>query len=86
MKNVKQRYTYLGLLIVLAMALIAAWLVTELFTKPKASERRARYTTIEEALRMQCAERDGQLAIGNGPQGTYISCHQGQRQIWMVRQ
>ena len=82
----QQRYTYLGLLIVLAMGLIAAWLISELFTEPEISPRRVRYNAIEEALRMQCSERDGQLSIGSGPEGTYIACHQGQKQIWFVRQ
>lgn len=37
------------------------------------------------ALRMQCNNRHGLLALAHGPYGTWVSCYQGKKRVWGVK-
>lgn len=78
----KQRYTYLGLIIVILMGWIAAFLIYEAFVptryvQPESAEFKA--------LRLQCENVDGLLSVASGPEGTDVSCYQGKKKVWWVR-
>ena len=78
----KQRYTFFGLLIVIAMGWTAAWLIWEAFTPhPYERPESAEFA----ALRVQCKNIDGMIASANGPEGTYVTCYQGKRKAWWVK-
>lgn len=39
----------------------------------------------EIALKMQCHDRHGLLAMGHGPEGEWVTCWQGKKRIWGVK-
>lgn len=78
----QQRYTYLGLIIVLAMGFIVAWIVwTAFYLDAPITHELPEHV----ALRMQCEARDGLLAFSKGAQGTDVACYQGHKKLWLVR-
>ena len=78
-----QRYTYLGLAIVLAMGLIAAWLIWAAFYLRDVP----RYERPEiDALRMQCERKNGVFSIASDMPHTWIECYdQNLKKMWGVR-
>ena len=76
----QQRYSYVGIVIIVLMIIAILYLLFhhEEIPHPKSSDE-------EIALRMQCHDRHGLLAISKGPLGEWIACYQGRKKIWGVK-
>ena len=76
-----QRYSYLGLIIALAILIATVALIVDAFDMP--AELVPHPSLEEVALEMQCDERGGTLAVTNAER-MWVECWKGKR-LWGVR-
>lgn len=81
--RVQQRYSWLGMLIAVTMGVAVGWMIWDMVIGHK--EVRRQGSAEYEALRMQCENVGGLLATASGPQGTDVSCYDGEKKLWWVR-
>lgn len=79
----QQRYSWLGMLIAVTMGVAVGWMIWDVTVGHK--EVRRQGSAEYEALRMQCENVGGLLATADGPQGTDVSCYDGEKKLWWVR-
>jgi len=77
-----QRYSYLGLIIAIAILIATVAMIVDAFDMP---DELVPHPSLEEvALQMQCDARHGTLAVAHGER-MWVECWQGRKKIWGVR-
>ena len=80
MRNAKQRYSYIGLVIIALMGGCILYLMFHV--EPAVGQI---FSDEEIALHMQCHDRNGLFARAFDKGREWVSCYQGKKKLWSVK-